>query len=68
MCYAVACSKCGKTTWSGCGRHVASVYQQIPQGQHCLCQEWPGIKIGEQSAAGNVNEADQQSVSRCTVL
>ncbi|XXG64733.1 hypothetical protein AAC387_Pa05g2604 [Persea americana] len=66
MCYAVACSKCGKTTWGGCGWHVASVYRQIAQGQHCLCRQWPGIKMGEQSASGNVNEA--QSESRCTIL
>lgn len=68
MCYAVACSKCGKTTWSGCGRHVASVYRQIGQGQHCLCREWPGIKMGEQSVGENLNETDQQPVSRCTIL
>ncbi|RUS21943.1 hypothetical protein BC937DRAFT_90943 [Endogone sp. FLAS-F59071] len=24
MCYAVPCTKCKKTTWKGCGRHVES--------------------------------------------
>ena len=22
MCRAVACKKCGKTTWAGCGQHA----------------------------------------------
>ncbi|KAI9394866.1 hypothetical protein POPTR_005G150300v4 [Populus trichocarpa] len=43
MCYRERCSTCGKTTWGGCGRHVPSVYRGIPEGQHCLCREWPGV-------------------------
>ncbi|KAJ6398470.1 hypothetical protein OIU77_019296 [Salix suchowensis] len=43
MCYKVTCSTCGKSTWGGCGRHVPSVYRGIPEGQHCLCREWPGV-------------------------
>jgi hypothetical protein len=27
----------------GCGRHVASVHAQIPEGQHCACRDWPGV-------------------------
>ncbi|CAA6657657.1 unnamed protein product [Spirodela intermedia] len=55
MCYAVKCGTCGKSTWAGCGRHVASVYSQIPEGQHCLCRRWPGVKLpgeAESAAAG----------------
>ena len=44
MCYQTKCSSCGKTTWGGCGRHVLSVYKGIPEGQHCLCRAWPGVK------------------------
>ncbi|KAL0017555.1 hypothetical protein SO802_004624 [Lithocarpus litseifolius] len=44
MCYQTKCSTCGKTTWGGCGRHVLSVYKGIPEGQHCLCRAWPGVK------------------------
>ncbi|CAN6292018.1 unnamed protein product [Urochloa humidicola] len=43
MCYQVKCESCGKPTWAGCGRHVASVHAQIPEGQHCACREWPGV-------------------------
>ncbi|CAD6206143.1 unnamed protein product [Miscanthus lutarioriparius] len=43
MCYQVKCGSCGKPTWAGCGRHVASVHAQIPEGQHCACRNWPGV-------------------------
>jgi hypothetical protein len=43
MCYQVKCGACGKPTWAGCGRHVASVHAQIPEGQHCACRDWPGV-------------------------
>ena len=37
MCHATKCSKCGKTTWSGCGQHVESVFRNVPVGQRCFC-------------------------------
>ncbi|KAJ1294209.1 hypothetical protein BS78_01G128300 [Paspalum vaginatum] len=43
MCYQVKCGACGKPTWAGCGRHVASVHAQIPEGRHCACRDWPGV-------------------------
>ncbi|KMZ70062.1 putative Branched-chain amino acid aminotransferase [Zostera marina] len=43
MCYKVTCSKCDKTSWGGCGRHVVSVYKGIESEQHCLCKDWPGV-------------------------
>nr|DAD38954.1 TPA_asm: hypothetical protein HUJ06_013276 [Nelumbo nucifera] len=61
MCYAVRCSSCGKTTWSGCGMHVASVYNKVQDGQHCLCRQWPGIKPGTPVA-----EVPDSSI--CTIL
>lgn len=35
MCRAVRCRTCGKTTWSGCGSHVASVKAGVPADQWC---------------------------------
>lgn len=35
MCYPVECSVCGKTTWSGCGQHVADVRKHVPADQWC---------------------------------
>ncbi|MEY9851804.1 hypothetical protein ABH923_001482 [Leifsonia sp. EB41] len=35
MCYPVPCSTCGKTTWNGCGEHVADVRRNVPAAQWC---------------------------------
>ena len=35
MCSPVTCRTCGKTTWSGCGQHVASVKARVPASQWC---------------------------------
>ena len=37
MCYAVTCKTCKKTTWNGCGAHVASVKARVPPEQWCTC-------------------------------
>ncbi|MCK0112177.1 hypothetical protein MWU75_08515 [Ornithinimicrobium sp. F0845] len=38
MCRAVTCKTCGKTTWAGCGQHVASVRQGVAPSQWCTGQ------------------------------
>jgi hypothetical protein len=35
MCSPTTCRVCGKTTWSGCGQHVAQVKARVPAGQWC---------------------------------
>ncbi|KAH6796172.1 hypothetical protein C2S51_037158 [Perilla frutescens var. frutescens] len=65
MCYEVKCSKCSKTSWGGCGRHVPAVYKQIPEGEHCHCKHWPGVNPGDNSAAA---AADSDGSSSCTIL
>jgi hypothetical protein len=35
MCSPVKCRICQKTTWAGCGQHVASVRRSVPTGQWC---------------------------------
>lgn len=37
MCYPVQCPRCGKTTWDGCGEHVADVQATVPPAQWCTC-------------------------------
>lgn len=39
MCMPVRCQICGKTTWSGCGYHVAEVRAGVPADQWCVCPE-----------------------------
>ena len=43
MCRATNCRTCGKTTWAGCGQHIAMVKAGIPAkdwcgGQHTQAQ------------------------------
>lgn len=35
MCRPVKCDVCEKTTWAGCGQHVAAVKATVPAGQWC---------------------------------
>ncbi|MBB2499843.1 hypothetical protein [Amycolatopsis echigonensis] len=35
MCRPVSCRTCGKTTWAGCGQHVAQVKAVVPAEQWC---------------------------------
>ena len=35
MCSPTPCRTCGKTTWSGCGQHIAQVKARVPAGQWC---------------------------------
>ncbi|CAN5368866.1 hypothetical protein BH09ACT12_BH09ACT12_32410 [soil metagenome] len=47
MCRAVRCKTCGKTTWAGCGQHIAQVKASVPTGQWCR----GGHSKAEKSAA-----------------
>jgi len=35
MCHPTSCKTCGKTTWAGCGLHVAHIRARIPANQWC---------------------------------
>lgn len=35
MCRPVVCKTCKKTTWAGCGSHIASVRAIVPADQWC---------------------------------
>lgn len=35
MCRPVTCRVCGKTTWAGCGQHIAQVKARVPADQWC---------------------------------
>lgn len=35
MCRPVACRRCGKTTWAGCGQHVDQVMRGVPRDERC---------------------------------
>ena len=35
MCRPVACRRCEKTTWAGCGMHVDQVLAGVPAAERC---------------------------------
>lgn len=35
MCSPTRCNVCGKTTWTGCGQHVAQVKARVSADQWC---------------------------------
>lgn len=39
MCMPTTCSICGKTTWTGCGDHVAEVRAEVRDEDWCTCPE-----------------------------
>src|SRR5699024_8174005 len=44
MCRPVQCKVCSKTTWAGCGNHIAEVKASVPKDQWC-----PGITHKQKS-------------------
>ena len=41
MCRKVNCATCGKATWAGCGQHIESALNGVPEADRC-----PGWKTG----------------------
>ncbi|MER6167042.1 hypothetical protein [Streptomyces violaceorubidus] len=35
MCRPVRCKTCDKTTWAGCGQHIAAVKNSVPADRWC---------------------------------
>ncbi|CAM3549207.1 hypothetical protein [Isoptericola cucumis] len=35
MCYPATCKTCGKTTWAGCGQHIADVRRVVAANKWC---------------------------------
>ncbi len=57
MCRPTTCKTCQKTTWAGCGNHVAQVKASVPAGQWC-----PGHSQAElqRGAGGRQGHAGSQ--------
>ncbi len=39
MCHPTTCRACQKTTWAGCGSHVAQVKARVPANSWCRCTD-----------------------------
>lgn len=54
MCRATRCRTCNKTTWAGCGQHVAAVKASVPASQWCNGKHTPA-----QLAAAEAEKAER---------
>lgn len=52
MCRPTTCKVCSKTTWAGCGQHIASVKRGVPAGQWCNGQHTPAEIAAAKSERG----------------
>ena len=50
MCHQVQCSRCGRPTWAGCGRHIEQALKDVPPDQRVftplnaeLARQWKPI-------------------------
>ena len=59
MCRAVRCKTCSKTTWAGCGQHIATVKAGVPAGQWC-----PGGHNKAEKAAATGSSSDGSFCSK----
>jgi hypothetical protein len=56
MCRPTTCKTCGKTTWAGCGQHVADVKAMVPSNQWCNGQHTAAEKAAAKpDKAGSSN-------------
>lgn len=39
MCRRVECSKCGRPSYAGCGRHIEQVLGDVRPEDRCRCRE-----------------------------
>ena len=53
MCRPTTCKTCQKTTWAGCGQHVASVKAMVPSNQWCNGQHTDAERAAAKQASGS---------------
>eukprot|EP00461_Guttulinopsis_vulgaris_P007173 UN07221 len=53
MCSPTQCSTCGKTTWSGCGRHIDSALRSVPYEERCACKSRSQKEHDENGGSGD---------------
>ncbi|KAG1656113.1 hypothetical protein FOA52_010295 [Chlamydomonas sp. UWO 241] len=52
MCFQVACTKCGKASWGGCGMHIDNALKGVPMQDRCKCKPCTQQEQSEQGSSG----------------
>ncbi|KAF5187171.1 Wall-associated receptor kinase-like [Thalictrum thalictroides] len=68
MCIRVTCKQCGKYSWSGCGKHLASLYANIEEGKHCMCKSWPGVNMINQQTNPSASTNETPKADEATIV
>ena len=53
MCRPTTCRTCKKTTWAGCGQHVAMVKMGVPASEWCNGKHSPDEITAAKAARGS---------------
>jgi len=64
MCRPVGCSKCGKTTWAGCGAHVDQVMSRVRPEDRCACDRSAKATASAPGSGGSVWDAIKSALGR----
>ncbi len=43
MCQRIQCERCGKPSWTGCGRHVEEALAGVKPQDRCACPPAPSL-------------------------
>lgn len=52
MCRPTTCKICSKTTWTGCGQHIATVKASVPASKWCNGKHTDAEKAAAQPSGG----------------
>jgi hypothetical protein len=52
MCSRIACPRCHKPSFAGCGAHVEQVLDDVPRAERCKCREEPATSREARSTKG----------------
>jgi hypothetical protein len=55
MCYKVSCVDCTKATWAGCGLHIDTALQGVPDFERCTCNGRPATQEEFNKLMGQIN-------------
>lgn len=67
MCSRTQCPKCSKTSFSGCGMHLNSIFRDVPVDNLCACNSKVQAYAQQRREAGML-QTDTRAQGGCLVL
>ncbi|KAF2478506.1 hypothetical protein BDY17DRAFT_258841 [Neohortaea acidophila] len=56
MCKKATCARCSKSSWWGCGQHIPSIMDSVPENERCQCE--PKTTVDGKSYPPKAEKAD----------